>query len=184
MAAHEAVAQADSVSGSVQRVNARLDSLERVALANRSFEQRLSATVGIASPGGLWFVAHPGSETPPPEIRYSGIVERLVRIYRRSEYSVRNAIISLMIHQAERAKAVAFLAEVAQEPAPPPVAGVAIVDDTWPLPYNAIMRLTHMGPEGRATLQRLQAQGTVREPMARAELEELARRGFRKAGGS
>jgi hypothetical protein len=123
----------------------------------------------------------PGAEVPPSEIRYPGIVERLAKIYRESaDYGLRYSIISLMIPQAERAAAIAFLEEVAAEEPQRPVSvpGVAVVDDSWPLQNEAIGALLYLGPPGRAALQRLHAQGTVREPMARATLDNLARQGF------
>ena len=60
---------------------------------------------------------------------------------------------------------------------PPP--GVALVwSDSRSLQFGAIGTLTFMGSEGLAVLQRLHAQGTVREPAARAYLDTLANHGF------
>lgn len=168
------------------RVNARLDTLERLALTSPKGDERVSATIGVASPGRYWFVANPQTEGPP-EVRYAGIVARLARIYRQADYRVRSLIVVYMVHQAERAQAAAFLGEVAQEPpepASPAPPGVAVVgDDTRsPLQADAIGALTYMGPEGRAVLERLHVAGTVTEPTARWYLEQLARRGFQRQG--
>lgn len=163
-------------------VNARVDSLVQVALT--SADRRSQAVLGIAKFGEWWMLTQRDVTAPPPEVRYPGIVARLARIYRQTDdYSVRGLIMGFMIHQAERTEAVAFLAEVAKQPAdPPPPAppGVGLVwDDTrFPLQYHAIGTLTYLGPEGRAALERLHAEGTVREPTARVYLDTLANHGF------
>lgn len=187
-AAHAAVAQVDTVFGPYGPppiLNARLDSLEAVALTSPDPNQRFLAVIGIASPGRFWFVAHPQAEVPPVSVRYPGIVDRLVRVYDRSEYRERLEIISLMIHQVERSKAVEFLSAVAEEPEPEPLQppqGVIVVesDTEFPLQVEAVGALTLMGPAGRATLERLHAQGTVREPMAEARLDTLANHSFQE----
>jgi hypothetical protein len=163
-------------------VNAQLDSLERVALASPSPDERRAAITRISAPG--WIRSEQGEG--PPAVRYPGIVARLVRIYRQSDdYWTRYSIIRLLIPQVERADAVAFLEQVAQEPGAEPVAppDVALIEDKWSLQALAIGALIRVGPEGEATLRRLHGAGAVRERTARAELERLAGRGFRKDGG-
>lgn len=159
-------------------MNPKLDTLERAVLASASPDARRSAAIAIAAAGWL------RSQPPPPPPPYPGIVARLARIYRQSEdYWVRYAIIGSMIQQAERAEAAGFLGEVAVEqpaPGPPVPPGVAVVgnDAEFPLPYKAVRALRYMGSEGRVVLERLHAEETVREPMARAWLDTLANHGF------
>jgi len=178
----EASAQRDR-SLPATAVNARLDSLEQVALSSGSREQRLAAVARISAPGWLTMGARKGSA--PIEVRYQGIVDRLVRIYQRNDdYWMRYSVIAMMIPQAERAEAAAFLEEVAEgpgeQPVPPP--GVVLVEDRSSLQSLAVGALTYLGAEGEAALRRLHAAGTVREALARAELERLASAGFRQSG--
>lgn len=179
---HEALAQVDtSAAPSQTRANARLDSLEQLALSSHD---EWHAALAIAEFGEWWMLSQRDVTVSPTVVRYPGIVERLVRIYRRSEdYTVRHLIIGRMIRQAERAQAVAFLTELARqprEPGPPPPPGIAVVaDDTRSPPQlDAVSALTHMGAEGRTALEQLHTQGTVQEPMARAQLDTLASHGF------
>ncbi|MGD8869236.1 MAG: hypothetical protein PVI01_16565 [Gemmatimonadales bacterium] len=173
-----ASAQQDSLFVFPQEfVNAVLDSLERVALTSNDHDQRVTAVLGVSAPGRFWLYTQPGAEEPPAEIRYPGIVDRLARIYRQSDdYWLQLAIIDLMALQAERARAVDFLEQVARE-SHPEDAGTE-----WPLPLEAVIRLAEMGAEGRAAVERLHAQNAVRNPSARAHVEGLIRRGFKKPG--
>ncbi len=162
-------------------MNAKLDSLERLVLLSGSCSPRNSALAAIAISG--W--ARNDTIAPPPP--YPGIVARLERIYRQArECDLRGSVIPLMIRQAERDEAVAFLAGVAQEPAPPPASpppGVAMVlDNPWTLQTDAISALTYLGQPGEAALRRLHAEGMVREPFAKAMLDRIAREGFRRPG--
>jgi hypothetical protein len=175
----EASAQQDSLFVFPQeRVNAVLDSLERVALTSNDPDQRVSAVVGVSQPGRFWLYTQPGPEEPPAEIRYPGIVDRLARIYRQSDdYRVKSAIIDMMALQAERAQAVGFLEQVARESQPEDAGR------DWPIPLQAVIKLAgYMGAEGRAAVERLHAQNAVRNPSARAHVEGLIRRGFKKPG--
>jgi hypothetical protein len=159
-------------------VNAQLDSLERVALTSSSPDERRAAITRISAPGWMRSDQVEGR----PAVRYPGIVARLARIYRQSDdYWTRYSIIRLLIPQVERADAVAFLEEVAQEPGAEPATppDVALIEDKWSLQALAIGALTRVGPDGEASLRRLHGAGTVRERTARAELEHLASRGFR-----
>lgn len=158
-------------------MNAKLDTLEQRSLSSDSCNRRTSAVTGIAFAGR----AMKGADAPSPPPPYPGIVARLARIYRQtSECDLRGSIIDLMIIQAEREEAVVFLARVAEEPFQPTPPGVVL--GTWPTQVLAIGALTHMGQPGEAMLRRLHAEGTVREPTARASLEDLARRGFPTEG--
>lgn len=176
-ATHEAFAQAHRIVPPAL-VNTMLDSLERVALTSPEADQRRAAITRISAAG--WTRRGPDSAVSLPP--YPGIVARLARIYRQTDdWSVRHAIMSLIIPQAERAEAVAFLAEVAREPpAQAPPEGVFLDAPPSPLPAEAVGALTRMGPEGRAALQRLHNEGAVREPTARVYLDRLAQQGFHK----
>jgi hypothetical protein len=184
LAADEALGQQDPfLPPSV--VNTQLDSLEKVALTSGSPDARRAAVTRISAPG--WIRSDQPEGPVSPEVRYPGIVARLVRIYQQSDdYWMRYSIIRLLIPQVERAHAIAFLEQVAQEPGTEPAAppDVALIEDKWSLQALAIGALTRIGPEGEASLRRLHAAGTVRERTARTQLERLAARGFRKAGGS
>lgn len=161
-------------------MNAKLDTLELLVVSSDSCNRRRSTLIAI---GGAGWMRNEADAPPPPP--YPGIVARLARIYRQTtDCSLRATVITLMIQQAEREEAVAFLALVAQEPAPalpqPTPPGVVLGDDNPPVQTLAIGALSSMDQPGEAALRRLQAEGTVREPMAREELERLARRGFQK----
>jgi len=165
-------------------VSAQLDSLERIALTDASQDRRVKAITRMASAG--WITTEARRGAVPIEVRYPGVVERLARTYdKNDEYGIRYYVISLMMTQAEQAQAAAFLERVAQtpvEPGPAPPPGVMVVTDTPSLPTLAIGALLHVGPEGEAALRRLHAAGTVQEPGARRELENLAKRGLLPPG--
>jgi hypothetical protein len=151
-----------------------LDSLEEVALTADNLDRRVTAVLAISGPGRWWKLT--GAEEPPSEILYPGIVERLVRVYRGNpqHYGIHYAIVGLMSQQAERGAAAAFLEEVA---------ATERTDDSQTFLQNhALSGLLYLGPPGRAALRRLYANGTVRDPIARATLEEFASRGFRPRG--
>ena len=152
-------------------LNPMLDSLEEVALTSDNLDRRLTAVLALSGPGRWWRLT--GAEEPPSEIRYPGIVERLVRVYRENpqNFGIRYAIVGLMSQQAERRVAAVFLEEVA---------ATERTDDSQTVLQNeALSGLLYLGPPGRAALQRLYAKGTVRDPIAKATLEEFAARGFR-----
>lgn len=160
----------------LRAMNVKLDTLEHTVLTSADPDARRSAAIAIAAAGWL------RSQPPPPPPPYPGIVTRLARIYRQSEdYWVRYAIIGSMMQEAERAEATRFLGEVAAQqlgPTVPPGVAVGGIDAEFTLPYKAVRALTYMGPEGRVVLERLHAEETVREPMARAWLDTLANHGF------
>jgi hypothetical protein len=158
----------------VEAMNAKLDSLEAAAFSCESSNAQIRRVTMVASWG--WKTA--GSKPPPPPPPYPGIVARLARIYRQCEaHWLREAIVTDMPIQAERTEAVAFLAEVARE-VPGPEEPWAI-DAPLPLSYQAIDALRRSGRGGRAVLEQLHRDGTVREASARARLEAIARNGFR-----
>lgn len=162
----------------------RLDSLERVALTAASFNERLHAVTTIVG-----VAIGPSCEEAgggPRQTRYPGIVRRLAGIYRQSQDpDLRHGIIEFMPMLAECAEVAGFLAAAAEEvPASPPPspAGSVLVDDDLrgSVQSQAIGSLLRLGTRGEATLRRLHTQGTVREPLAKAALETLARNGFRR----
>lgn len=184
-----ATAQVEKVQTPSQaRVNARLDSLERLALTSGESDERWRATLSISAFGRLWMLTQRDVTAPPAEVRYPGVVRRLAKIYQQSnDRTVRSLIIGDMIRQAERAEAATFLAEVAQEPPPaavPSPPGVALVwdDSQFPQQFDAINTLMYLGREGQAMLRRLHSMGVVREPTARMRLDELARQSFKQQG--
>ncbi|HEV8355968.1 MAG TPA: hypothetical protein VGQ17_04285 [Gemmatimonadales bacterium] len=164
----------------------RLDSIGRAALTAPDHDQRAYAALTIVMLGAAKKTSDEcvRGGRPASEIPYPGIVDRLASIYRQSA-ELRSLIVERMRLQMECAKASAFLTAVAQEPSPPsePVPpGVSLVNDNLggSLQLQAVSELTYLGAEGEAALQRLYAQGTVRAPDARQELETLARQGFRR----
>lgn len=163
-------------------VNAMLDSTEQVALTCESHDRTFHAVLALSGPGRWWMLT-PGAKEPPVGIRYPGVVERMIRIYRKCP-DVRGPIIALMTWQAERAAAAAFLEEVAAEEPPPrpiPPPGVAYVwdDNVTTIQNDAVGILLLLGPPGRAALRRLYDKGAVHEPIAKATLEKFASEGFR-----
>jgi len=155
-------------------VNARLDSLERVALASDDEERRIDAIIGVGNTGLTSSYEQLCAEAVPPEVRHPGVVARLAALYdRHDDDRARNLIITLMIGQAERSEAVAFLEQLVRRQVPPEEREAALRHAR-----NAIRSLTRMGSPGRAGLQHLHAGGGVRDPTVRAHLEELAKGGF------
>jgi hypothetical protein len=157
----------------VEAMNALLDSIETLALTCEHSDAQLHRISTIA----VWGVIQPGPHAPPPPPPYPGVVARLVRIYGHCQGSwTHGIIVKQMTLQAEQKETAAFLEEVAQEAA-------SERTDTPPstVPASAIEVLSWMGAEGRAVLQRLHAEGTVRDWDARARLEALARQGFRRS---
>lgn len=162
---------------SVRAMNAKLDSVEALALTCEKSDVQLARISAISVSG--W--TRSGPDAPPPPPPYPGIVARLANVYRQcQEYWVRWAIVSSMPAQAEQREAIAFLAQVAQETRPPETGGLLADDAGLPLPYEALGILSRLGFGGRAALQRLHAEGTVRHPAARRRLEGMAAQGFRE----
>ena len=156
----------------VEAMNVLLDSIETLALTCEHSDAQLHRISTIAA----WGLVPPRSDAPPPPPPYPGIVARLARIYGQCEGAwTRGIIVKYMSLQSEQKETAAFLAAVAQEAA-------SQRTDTPPftVPASAIEVLSWMGAEGRAVLQRLHAEGTVRDWHARALLEALARQGFQR----
>lgn len=157
-----------------------LDSLERTALSDTTLEVRFEAVSRIASislgqgtcAGGL----------APSAIRYPGVVSSLSSIYRRSQDDqLRREILAKMLWQAECAEAVEFLAEAASEipEERAPRGGIVVGHERGTSQSGAVSILVAFGPLGESALRHLYDQGSVRDSVARASLEILARNGFR-----
>jgi len=167
-----AVAWAQGGPASDETVTRELDRLERSALTAPRLDERLYA------PG--FMTMHYGRKCDDC-LSVPGVVARLVRIYHQStEPRVRTLIVDLMGLQAETREATAFLTEVAKEPAAPtPVAARPGDDLAEPVQRLAVQRLCDLGADGKRALRALRAEGSVKEPTARATLAKLARTGFR-----
>jgi hypothetical protein len=140
-------------------IEAVLGGLERMAITSESKRLRIAAAVYLASPGNL--------DMRPA---MPGIVARAARVYRgTTEYIIRYTIVSAMREQAERAQAIAFLKNVALEDSPQDRGS------EWPVPFAAVTVLADMGAEGRAALEQLNASGEVRNPRARAFVQNISR---------
>ena len=140
-------------------IEAVLDGLEGPALTSESRRLRMTAAVYLTTPGSL---------TTRPTM--PGIVARAARVYRSTtEYIIRYTIVSAMREQAERAQAIAFLKDVALEDAPQDRRS------EWPIPFAAVTVLADMSAEGRAALEQLNASGEVRNPQARAFVQNISR---------
>jgi len=161
--------------GSPAAVAIRQDSLMRIALNAADLNIRMTAILGIASPGRAWYTLQ-RLDNPPPQTRYPGTVARLRHIYTQTGASERELIVGLLAHQAERVEAVTLLGGVAQEHDGGPLYQL-------PLPGAAVAALSRMGADGAAELQRLHAAGLVVESNAKAQLERLARTGYRRPPG-
>ncbi len=153
----------------------RLDSLDHVATSTVSRDERMRAVIKIAIDYGL------RTEGSPPVNR--GIVARLRGIYFRSnDQSLRFSTLGLMLTQAERPEAIAFLMEAARE-APTPHTGSGPVPrgTSDRLQRQAVGLLTMAGPEGEQALRSLYSQGGVRAPAAQLLLDKLVRSDFRRS---
>jgi hypothetical protein len=161
----------------------RLDSLEAAALTGATFADRLDAVTTITHIAGPQ-LGRQGQcvEAPAPSvIDCPGLVSRLAAIYRRSQDAdLRRAIVDNMLWQVECSEAAAFLAGVAEEAPAERDPPFWVVDELrGSLQWEAIGVLGRLGPSGESTLRRLYAEGTVRDPSAKASLEALAQHGFR-----
>lgn len=157
----------------------RLDSLEQAALTGATFDDRLHAVSTITSIGLGQGDCVRGPA--PTTIKFPGLVSRLATIYRRSDdVTLRHVILDRMLWQAECEAATAFLTE-AVEDAPSAPQPVGMSDDLRSSPQShAVDVLVAFGVRGEPALRRLHAQATVRDSSARANLEALSRRGFRR----
>jgi hypothetical protein len=152
----------------------RLDSLERVIRLSDSALQQRAAIRELASYGDWRLLAQAKSPAPAGQVRYPGIVARLVRVYPHIKSTwVREEVIEVMPLQAEELPAATFLEQVATDT----THRRSNVGHNLTLPAFAVMMLTYM-PEGRESLRRLHATRAVKEPKARSVLDSLARRSF------
>ncbi len=151
-----------------------LDSLDQVAISAASRDQRMQAIIKIAIDYGL------RTEGSLPVNR--GIVARLRAIYFRSDdQSIRFSTLGLMLTQAERPEAIAFLMEAAREvPAPHTGGGPVPRGTNDRLQRQAVGLLTMAGPEGEEALRLLHSQGGVKAQAAQLLLDKLASRDFRR----
>lgn len=159
----------------------RLDSLEQVALSAPSFAARLHAVSTITSIASGEGTCARGPV--PTVIKYPGLVDRLASIYQRSsDDALRHTILDRMLWQVECDKAAEFLAQVAgEEPAPSRGASGGIHDAMHSTRQShAIDVLATLGPRGETVLRQLHGQSSVRDSTARAALDRLARRNFRR----
>jgi hypothetical protein len=138
--------------------------LEQLALTSDSRRLRTSSTFSLSQLG---------SRAKPHPV--AGTMERLERIYQQStDPEVRSMVVVSLYDVSERPRALAFLERVAkQAPDNQDFPGAA---------SRALGSLVLMGDEGRAVLQRLYRTSAVRDPDARLELDNLAKRGFRISG--
>ena len=158
----------------VKAMNAMLDSIEALALTCEHSDAQISRIATIA----VWGRILPARDAPPPPPPYPGIVARLRRIYRQCDAWTHGLIVWWLTGQAEQKETAALLGGVAQEVPSP---DVGWTDTPFTVQYQAIEELSRMGADGRAVLQRLYTEGTVREPNARTRLEAMARRGFQRS---
>jgi hypothetical protein len=144
-----------------QTVDELINGLERLAL--NSSDERLS--VGAA---GAFATA--GSRRNPRPV--PGIAQRMLRMYQQSRHElVRSVLLSSMGQSAEPQVVIQFIRSLAiRDPRAADFPGAA---------SRALATLIVMGEEGRAILQDLHTKGLVRDPNARFELSELAKRNYR-----
>lgn len=142
-------------------VSELLSGLERLALESGHPRVRTEAAAISGTAGSR------NAPNPMP-----GTVARLIRLYQRSQDpSVRRLIVFAMPHAAERAAAVAFVRFVAlQDPENQDFPGAIGL---------ALGTLETMDEEGRTVLRELHEKQLVKDPLARWDLENLAKRGYR-----
>ena len=144
-----------------QTVGAILAGLERLALSSPDARVRTGAAAAFTTAGSR--------RNPRP---VPGIAQRMLRMYERSQdQAVRRVLVSFMARSAEPQVVIPFVRSLAiQEPHAADFPGAA---------GHALATLIAMGEGGRSALQDLHARGLVRDPRARFELDELAKRDFR-----
>jgi hypothetical protein len=144
-----------------QTVNAILTGLERLALSSPDARVRAGAAAAFTIAGSR--------RNPRP---IPGIAQRMLRMYDRSQdQAVRRVLVSFMGRSAEPQVVIPFVRTLAmQEPHAADFPGAA---------GHALATLVAMEQGGRPVLQDLHARGLVRDPGARFELNELAKRDFR-----
>ena len=152
------------------RVDPVLDGLEKLAMSSRSPNVRLHAVSWLAASGETGGLG--------TGLKRMDIPARLARVYQANQAAslIVRGVLQRMAFQANVPESVNFLRDVAQVDRPEDRGS----DE--PAPYFAIEELSKMGEPGRNALRVLHAQGLVRNQGAKAHLEELAKRDFRRAG--
>jgi len=126
-------------------VDSIVDGLENLALRAQPEFARRDAIIALALAG---------SNKKP----ISGIFERVMRVYQRSDsHLVRVMIIGYIAEGQDRARGIEFLKSTATSP-PPPGFDMA--------PVLAAQQLSYMGAEGRAILSELNANGAIKDSRA------------------
>lgn len=141
-----------------------LSGLEQLALMSDDSKTRAGAVIVLAGLGD--------SRSKEP---LADTVDRLRRIYEQSnDMPVRALIARLMCCQVATGQAIEFLKLVAKDNRQEDRSA------TWPPAHWALTALEIMGPEGRAALQSLHAEGNVENARARGYLEYLSKNSFRE----
>jgi len=156
--------------GSVPAVNARLDSLEQVALHAPNLEARGLALIHTTQLGKVW--ARHGE--PAPIVVYPGIVARLRRIYPSAAPLHKELIVQSLVPQGERSEAIAFLRELTRS--------FDVGSEHIGIAEQAVGMLSMMGPAGEDELRRLHLSGEA-DPVIQKMLDRLARTGYRHRPG-
>lgn len=147
-----------------------LDSLQQVALTSPDLHERREAVLKIKSAGSL--------SRASEDIEYTGVVRRLRAIYTQERTPrLRDLIVRILHYLDDDSEKRAFLRMVATE-----TERVSSGKELYSLPQLAVGMLSHMGPEGRAVLQELDATNAVKNPRARAKLRELKANGWQPGG--
>lgn len=148
-----------------------LDSLMQVALTSPDGDERTEVILKIKSAGSL--------SRRSEDIEYTGVVRRLRTIYNQEPTPLlRDLIVRVLHYLDDDAEKRAFLRMVAME-----TERVSSGTELYSLPQLAVGMLSRMGPEGRAVLQELDSTDAVKNPRARAKLQELKENEW-KPGGS
>lgn len=147
-----------------------LDSLMHVALSSPDSDERMEAVLEIRSAGSLSRMSE--------DIEYTGVVRRLRTIYNQEPTPLLRDLIVRSLHYLDHVdEKRAFLRMVATE-----TERVGSGTELYSLPQLAVDMLSHMGPEGRAVLKELDATDAVKNPRARAELQELKSNRWKPGG--
>lgn len=141
-----------------------LDGLERLGVESESHRVRIGA-VGWLLTAGEW---NDGAVS-------GDILRRVRRIYRAGpSASFRFSVVQRALRQPDTAAVLELLTEVAQDDRPGDRAA------HFSAPSLAVSVLADMGPRGSAILERLHTEDSVKHPLARYQLQELAKKDFRR----
>ncbi len=151
-----------------ETVSSLLDGLERLALTTDVQVVRQSAVAELAAFGTQ------ASYIPDP---MPGILPRLLRIYRSTDdMFTRSSILVDLRWMVERAEAVAFLTEVAQQD--------STNEDFEGAAESAVRSLGLAGPLGASALRSLDEQGLVKDRDASGLLRAYSRHGYQHRSSS